>query len=192
MSVAALCALALLAETPPSQTPPDRGLADAANEGERDLPKIQPLLKQFAASQPYGKTWLELAKTEPAPKDSTGQGQVKTHEDLKHDTMEVQLQGVYVEPTKTEFRYGTVVIRGMRVFRYGKLKAVRLIHEAAGRPERAKLVADLETWAGAWRDPEGFKTSLNDFVIQKKVKPGEYPLPPLVIELEPQPARKAK
>lgn len=179
MSAAFLCALLL------AQTPPDRGLADAANEGERDLAKLHPLVKQFAAGQPYGKTWLELAKTEPAPKDKAGTGSADTHPDLKNDTMEVQLQGVYVEPTKTEFRYGVVVIRGMRVFRYGKLQAVRFIHEAAGRPEREKLVADLDAWAAAWKDPAGFKTSLNDFIIQKKVKPTEYPLPPLVIELEP-------
>lgn len=189
MSFFAMCAVALVAI---SEEQPRSTIADTASEGERDLTKIAPVFKKLIAGQPYGKTWLELAKTEPAPKDNTGLGQAKTHDQLHKDPMELHQQAQYVAPTDTVLRYGTVVIRGDRVFRYGKLAAMRLIFEPAGKAAREAFVADLAAIEAAWVDPaaalelaSGFRVSKNDLVEQKKKKPDAYPVAPLVIELSP-------
>jgi hypothetical protein len=177
--VASLVLALFVAETP-------RPNADVASEGERNLEKLVASRKKFFTGQPYGKTWVELSKTEPAPKDRTGLGEAQTHDHLSKDPMEIQQQVVFLEPTRWEARYGTLVIRGVRVFRYGKLMGVRLVHEPAGRPDPAKFLEDVEAYAAAWKTPEGFKMLNNDFIVQKKLKPEIYPKPPLVIELEPQ------
>lgn len=197
MSFFAMCAVALVAigEEQPRST-----IADTATEGERELAKAAPVFKKLIAGQPYGKTWLELAKTEPAPKDSTGLGQAKTHDQLHKDPMELHQQAQYVAPTDTVLRYGTVVIRADRVFRYGKLSAMRLTMEPAGKAARETFVADIAAIEAAWgADPAAaleltgsFRVSKNDLVDQKKKKPDAYPMAPLVIELAPSSAGKTK
>jgi hypothetical protein len=200
MSAKSLILAALLlsaAQTPPEPNAPEHPNKqinpDAAAEGPRDLEKAKPLFKTFVESQPFGKTWKELAKTEPPPKDPTGLGQAETHKDLKHDPMEVQQQAQYLEDTATTARFGFASIRGVRVFRYGKLRAVQIVIEMVGRERKDKFKEDVEQLAAAWKDPiaaldlqGSFTLKRNDLVDQKKKKPAEYPLPPLRIELEPK------
>lgn len=193
MSWVAVSAFFIVAFAAGDEPPVAATNADAASEGERDLNKAAPLFKRFVSGQPYGKTWLQLAKTEPAPKDRTGLGQAQTHDKLKNDPMELQAQARYVEATDTTTRFGTVVIRGERIFKYGKLDAVRVVLEMAGKPSRESFVRDIEAIAAAWSDPlasldlaAGYTLVKNDLVEQKKKKPDVYPQPPLAIEFSPK------
>jgi hypothetical protein len=178
-------------EAPPEQPKKDIH-PDAASEGARELDKQKGALKSFIEAQPYGKTWKELVKTEKPPKDPTGLGEADTHKDLKHDPMEVQQAAQYLEDTATEVRFGRALIRGVRVFRYGKLRATQLVVEMIGREDRDQFKKDVELLATAWKEPlaalaigNNFKLKKNDLIEQKKRKPAEFPAPPLRIEFEP-------
>jgi hypothetical protein len=161
-------------------------LPQASADGERDLSRAAPVLKKLVVEQPYGKTWLKLARTAPGPKDRAALGEAKTHGALGQDRMEVQQQAQYLETTDTELVYGVAWIRGVRVFRYGKLRAVRLVIEPFHKPDPAEFASDLAAIAAAWADPIGafalgsdFRVVRNDLVDPKKKQP------PLVIEIVP-------
>lgn len=183
---------------PPLPSPPDpprprpEVLPDAADEGARDLDKTAPVLRRFVVAQPYGKSWRELVRQEAASRPRGELGEAATHPDLKHDPMEVQQQAQYLEPTRTEVRYGFASLRGVRVFHYGKLRAVQLVIEPVGRSAPDRFKADVEALSEALSDPraalrldQSFRVRRNDLVDQRKKKPEAFPVPPLRIELEP-------
>jgi hypothetical protein len=177
----------------PPEQPNKTTNPDAAAEGPRDLDHADAPLRSFVTGQPYGKTYKDLVKTEGPPKDTTGLGEAKSHPALKHDPIEVQQSPQFLEDTATEVRYGFAVVRGVRVFRFGKLRAVQLVIEMIGREQHAKFKEDVEALSGSLKNPiaflklgkDGFKMKRNDLIEQPLKKPKEFPLPPLRIELEP-------
>lgn len=194
----ALCSI-LIAGLALSQAPdrPAKAVVpEAATEGPRDLALVAQVFRPFIIGQPYGKTYKELSKTEPAPKDRTGLGDAKTHEALKHDPIEVQAQHQFLEETGVEARYGFASIRGVRVFRYGKLASVQLVVDMIGRTEHEKFAADVAAIAAAWKgnvatvdSKSGFKMTKNDLLDPKKRSSASVS-PPLRIELSPGGSRR--
>jgi hypothetical protein len=182
---------ALVLTAPPNKVPN----ADAASEGPRDLAKAEAPLKAFITGQPYGKTYREMLKIDPPPKDRTGIGDADSHPALKHDPIEVQQSPQFLEDTSIEYRYGFAVVRGVRVYRFGKLRAVQLVIEMIGREEKSKFKEDVEALMPALKNPFAFfkldkatyKMKRNDLIEQPLKKPAEFPEPPLRIELEPLP-----
>ncbi|MBI2378835.1 MAG: hypothetical protein HYV07_32875 [Deltaproteobacteria bacterium] len=162
-----------------------------ANEGPRALDVFAELGK-YAREQPYGESWERLVHVDPEPKDRTGLGKAKTHQDLEHDRIEMQSQVQYLSETGVEARYGAVSVRAVRVFRYGKLAGVQLVLEAIGRDAAAskRFVDDVRALAISWPDVRkllafdpGLRMIRNDLVERKD--DADFPKPPLRIQLEP-------
>lgn len=181
------------AGSPPEQHRPGKAVVpESASEGPRDAKLLAAALAKLVESQPYGRHWKDIVHVEPAPRDKTGLGEAKTHAALKNDPMELQQQVQYLEELGRDERYGHVSIRGVRVYRFGKLEATRLVFEMIGRGSREKFKEDVEALAGEWADPAKvlglgakLKVTRNDLVDQKQRRPAEFPAPPLVIELRP-------
>lgn len=178
--------------TPPPQKEPEKkvSIPAEATEGARDLEKTKEPFGKFVSGQPYGKAWKELVVTEPAPKNKKGLGEAETHPDLKRDPIEMQAQTQYLEETDTESKYGFVSIRGVRVFRYGRLAQVQLVIDRIGK-EQQKFEADLAALGEGWKDlravlalDKKFRVKRNDLaeVVAKKT---ELKLP-LRIVIEPR------
>ena len=165
---------------------------EAATEGPRDPAKLVPPLKKFVATQPYGKTWKELVHQTPAPKDRRGLGDAKSHPDLKHDQIEMQAQVQYLEETGAEARFGWVSIRGVRVYRFGRLAAVQLLVDRIGKgaAQDGAFEADLKALAEQWSHPgkalelpKGYRIKRNE-LAEVRVG-GAKPKLPLTIAIEP-------
>jgi hypothetical protein len=185
------------AELPVDAKRPDRTgkavLPESASEGSRKLDDATAVMKKVVLAQPYGKAWRDAVHTAPAPKDQTGLGKVETHPALANDPIELQQQVQFLEETGQEARYGFVSIRGVRVWRYGKLAGTRIVLDQIGKDTpRAAFTKDVDAIAAVWRNVpvawalgSGFKMVKNDLIEQKALKPSEYPKAPLVIELVP-------
>ncbi len=166
-------------------------LPGVATEGVRDPEKLTKILRGFVVEQPYGKSYKDLAPASDAPEDSEELGAAKTHSDLKRDQMEMQAQFRYLQETKTEVRFGAVVILGARVFRYGTLKGVQIAFGPVDRPKKAHFWKDLGALGSLSKNPietlalKGFRVVRNDL---SKVPPGgrarSLPKEPLLLELE--------
>jgi hypothetical protein len=192
----------LLIAVPAAANPePERKQSIPANasEGPRELGALVGPVRQIVSSAPYGKSYKELIAVAPPPKDPSGLGEAKTHPALKNDPIEVQEQAQFLEETGIETRFGLVSIRGVHVFRYGKLVAIQLVLERIGRDEAkdAKFKEDVEAIAKAWADPlpalqlgPGFKIKRNDLVEQRAKNPAKFPEPPLRIEVAPEGASR--
>ncbi|MBI4821983.1 MAG: hypothetical protein HY791_37345 [Deltaproteobacteria bacterium] len=163
-----------------------------ATEGPRDLDAVAQALGEFTRTQPYGQSWQNLVKVEPAPKDKTGLGKAKTHEALEHDRIEMQGQVQFLAETGVESRFGAVSIRALRVFRYGSLVGVQLVLDRIGRDEgsEARFKADVRSLLAGWPDLRkklGFDPKLrmvrNDLLEQREKD--DFPKAPLRIQLEP-------
>ncbi|MCK6547277.1 hypothetical protein L6R52_15610 [Myxococcota bacterium] len=168
-------------------------VTENATEGPRKLDDATAAMKKVVLAQPYGKAWKDAVHTAPAPKDQTGLGKAETHPALANDPIELQQQVQFLEETGVEARYGFVSIRGVRVWRYGKLAGVRVVLERIGKDTpRDVFTKDVDAIAAVWRNVpvawslgSGFKMVKNDLIEQKALKPAEYPKAPLVIELVP-------
>jgi hypothetical protein len=166
-----------------------------ASEGPRELGALIGPVRQVVSSAPFGKSYKELIAVAPPPQDKTGLGEAKTHPALKNDPIEIQEQSQFLEETGIEARFGWVSIRGVHVFRYGKLVAVQIVLERIGKDatKDAKFREDVEALAKAWADPlpalqlgPGFKIRRNDLVEQREKNPARFPEPPLRIEIAPE------
>jgi hypothetical protein len=156
-------------------------VASAATPGARDLAALVAPLRQGLTTQPFGKTWSELAHKTPAPADTRGVGGAASVPDLSFDPIEVQAQVQFLEDTRTEVRYGYVSIRVVRQYRYGRLAAAQLVLERIGREAStlADFEADLAALAKAWRDPlkalgldpERYRTARSDLLPLSKDRP---------------------
>lgn len=201
MSAQALLALALLAapsqdggtlQDPgpvgdgPQKKPGTAVVPESAAEGPRDLDAATAAVKRIVAEQPYGKTWRELVKTEPPPKDPKGLGQSKTHPALSKDKIEMQEQVQYLDPTGDGTRYGWVSVQAVRVFRYGKLNGVLLLVEKIGKQTGdADFHNDARALADAWKDAAAALALGDAFVVKRNdLAAAELKKPPLKIEIE--------
>lgn len=185
---------AALASPPPEPQKKTREavVPEAATEGPRELAKLVPPLKKFVAGQPYGKVWKDLVHQEPPPKDRRALGEAKTHPDLKRDRIEMQSQVQYLEETDAEARFGWVSIRGVRVYRFGRLAAVQLLVDRIGKDpaQDAAFQADLEALAKSWGHPgkalelpKGYRIKRNE--LAEVVDAASKPKLPLTIAIEP-------
>jgi hypothetical protein len=171
---------------------------ESAREGRRDLAATAAVFRGLVEGQPWGRSWRELVPTDPAPKDTKGLGEAKTHAALKHDEIEMQAQVQYLHETGVESRYGFVSVRGVRVFRYGQLAGLRLVLDRIGRvpAEDARFAADLAALVAAWADParalgvdRAHLVTQNDLApLAPGSAPAAAPKLPLVIELQPKAA----
>jgi hypothetical protein len=197
-------ALLLIAADPAGATPPpapdkksgEATLPESASEGPRETAKLAPPLRAFVLGQPYGKEWKEIVASEPAPKDKTGMAEAETHPDLKNDPIEMQAQVQFLADTNTEVRYGLVSIRGVRVYRFGRLSAVQLVFDRIGRDpaQKEKFESDLSALAELWKNPisvleldKTYRVKRNDLADVAAKKSDVRP--PLRIAIEPRPVQ---
>lgn len=125
-----------------------------ASEGPRDVEALKAPLRTFVETQQYGKGWKDVVPVEVAPKDKTGIADSKSHPALKNDPIEMQQQMQFLAETKTEARYGWVSIRGVQVFRFGRLVAVQLVFDRIGRDpaKKADFDNDVVALASSWKN----------------------------------------
>ena len=172
-------------------------MPQAAAEGARSLAELKAPLRAFVTRQPYGKHWRELVAVDPPPGDRSGLGRADSPPELSADPAEMQEQVQYLQPTSIEARYGLISIRGVRVFRYGRLRAVQLVLDRIGKrtAQGAKVASDLAALGSAWSDPlgalglkSGYRLTRNELprtgakVASKRASAAF----PIRIELEPQ------
>lgn len=194
--VPALCLLLALTVSLPAGAEPPRDpqskvpIAADADPGERKIAALAKPLAEMIRGQPYGARWHSLVRKDPPPKGTKSLGSAKTHPDLEHDEIEMQAQAHFLEETGVEVRYGTVSVRCVRVFGFGRLLGVQLVIDRIGRGDKQlpEFLADLAVLRKAWTDPivalgleKRYKLVRNDLAKKRGAWSGR----PLLLEIEP-------
>ncbi|MBK8014239.1 MAG: hypothetical protein IPK13_23180 [Deltaproteobacteria bacterium] len=143
-----------VAWTPPDAPPrkDHRVVSDVADPGDRVLSDVVRPLVDFLKAERFGRAWVGRRVRGRPPGDQRGIGRAESLPALKNDPIEMQAQVQHVEDTKTNLRYGFVSVRAQRVFRYGRLRRVRVLLEPIRGGDAVTYRQDLEALKAAFEN----------------------------------------